>query len=573
MLTINNLSFSYPDAKGNALKDISLELERGRILGITGPTGAGKSTLCQIIAGFAPRFTGGNMEGSLSVSDQNPQDLSGREMAKYVGIVFADYSSQLTQVQVIDEVMAPLLNQTVPEQEARDRAHHLLTKVGLDPEAVSRRRTWELSGGQQQRVAIAAALAMEPELLIFDAATGMLDPKTQADLRQIIHELSGDTTLIVVEDDVNPLVGLADHLLVLNDGEVVAFGPAEELLRDRQMLRQTAVELPRTIQLAEALNLDAAPLSVDELQESVRNLDADQSRLAADRTQPDFGDVVLEADSVSYQYEDGPLALDDVSLTLCRGEVHAVIGGNGAGKSTLIKLLIGLYKPTSGSVTVLGESTKQQKVINLAEQVGVVYQNPDEQLSERTVKEELRFPLERRRHRSTGWFSKEERYGNDYIEARLQDAIARISLDESLLKKDPTALPMGQRKLVTIAAALMLDPKIVLLDEPRVSLDAPSRDNLAEMILQLKDEGKSVVIVGNDMDFIGRVADTVTVLREGKVVRQDNLHSVFNQSNWNELEDAAVMPPLVAQAAQRFGGTAMNIRDFETVFATPQEVA
>ncbi|MGF1537483.1 MAG: ABC transporter ATP-binding protein [Elainellaceae cyanobacterium] len=573
MLTINNLSFSYPGADDKALKGISFKLERGKLLGITGPTGAGKSTLCQIIAGFAPRFTGGTLEGDLSVSDQDPQDLSGREMAKYVCMVFADYSSQLTQVRVIHEVMAPLLNQTVPENEARDRAHHLLTKVGLDPEEVANRRTWELSDGQQQRVAIAAALAMQPELLIFDDATGMLDPKTQDDVRQIIRELAGDTTLIVVEDDVNPLVNLVDELLVLKDGEMVAYGAAADLFRDRQMLEQATLELPQTIQLADALGLDATPLDLDELEQSVNDLNHDQSRLSSDRTDPDFGEVVLELDSVSYQYDDGPLAIDDLSLRVRKGEVHAVVGANGAGKSTLIKLMIGLYKPTSGTVTILGESTKNQKVINLAERVGVVYQNPDEQLSERTVKEELRFPLEQRQHRSTGLFSKEKRYGDDHIEQRLQDAIARIDLDEDLLDKDPTALPMGQRKLVTITAALMMDPEVLLLDEPRVSLDAPSRDRLAKMILQFKEEGKTVVIVANDMNFLGRVADTVTVLKDGSVVMQNQLHQVFARENWDELEAGAVLPPMVAQAAQRFGGTAMNIRDFETVFSSPQEVA
>ncbi|MGF1457553.1 MAG: ABC transporter ATP-binding protein [Leptolyngbyaceae cyanobacterium] len=571
MISVENLSFSYPDSDRKVLDDVSFHLERGQILGVIGPTGAGKSTLCRILAGFAPRFTGGTLAGALEIDNRNPAETAGYEMAKSVGLVFADYSSQLTQVRVIHEVMAPLLNQTVPEGEAYDRARYLLSQVGLAPDEIENRRTWELSGGQQQRIAIAAILAMQPAVIIFDSATGMLDPKTRQDVREIMVDLAGDTTIVVVEDDINQIVEIADQALILKDGKMMGYGKASELLRDHNLLAEAQVEIPIYTRVAQAVGISSAPLSLDELSQAADQIGPLPEPTADD--DPSFGETVLRLENVAYEYEDGTRAIENANLEVRRGEVHTIVGGNGAGKSTLVKLMMGICKPLSGTVTVCGQPTTKAKVFNLANSIGAAQQNPDEQLSERTVLAEIKFPLERRQYRSTGWFSKEQRYSDGDIEQAAQRACDRIQLDEKLLEQDPTALPMGYRKLVAITASLALDPDIVVFDEPCVSLDAPSRQHLQALIFKLKEQGKAIILVNNAMDFACHVADTVSVIYDGQIAMQDSLHRVFAPENWEQLAQWSVCPPMAAQAAQRLGGRAISVKVVEAASTSLQEVA
>ena len=569
MLRTKDLTFSYPGLKARALSGVSFGLERGEVLGLIGPVGAGKTTLCMSLAGFVPRVTGGESSGELEVAGLDPREAPGGKMARHVGLVFENFAAQITQVKVLDEVMSPLLNRGVPVREARERARAMLEKVGLggiDPE---RKRTWELSGGQQQRVAIAATLAVEPEVLILDSATGMLDPEGTEEVRRIIADLAGETTLVVAENDADFLLGMADRILVLDGGEVVADGAADELLRDAELLsRSGGVEPPVALQVARALGLEEAPLTEEEFHRAVGDVEV---REAEEGPKPEgkFGEPLIRVEDATYRYGDGTAAVDGVSITVREGEVHAVVGGNGAGKTTLAKMVVGLLRPTEGRILLGDADTHEWTAADLAWRVGTAFQNPDEQISERTVREEVAFPLQRRRFERKGWFGKEEKYGGDYVAERVRAACELVGLEEKFFEKDPSLLPGGLRRLVTMAEALALDPSVVLvLDEPRVGLDAGSRRKVMRTVGRLKEMGRAVIIIEHDMDLVCEVADTATVLNAGRVALQGPIHDVFSRKNWGLLTEMYLQPPRAARLAQSVGVEALSSEELRSKIAS-----
>ncbi|MFB6156616.1 MAG: ABC transporter ATP-binding protein [Haloferacaceae archaeon] len=580
MISADEFSFRYPTKSDPALTDLSFEVDEGEVLGVVGPVEAGKTTLAMALASFAPQNTGGTTSGDLSVAGRDPRGASDNAVA----MVFEDYAAQLTQVRVLDEVVAPLVNRGIPRAKATERARDLLDDVRLADAAD--KFTWELSGGQQQRLAIAAALAIEPEVLIFDTATDMLDPAGKDEVTNLVAALAGETTLVVTENDPDALVGLADRLLVLDGGERVAFGPADDLLRDVDLLERTGVAPPVCARIARDVGLGGAPLTPGEF------LDALAARADGDPVEPlatdgeaadggrvstarGFGESLVTVDGVTYEYGADEVALSGVDLTVREGEVHAVLGGNGAGKTTFSKLLCGLFEPTHGTVSVDGESTEGRTARDVAETVGIALQNPDEQLSERTVEEELRFPLEQRQHERTGilGLSKRQRYDDAFIDDRVEAVRELVGLSPDVMDEDPVFLPRGTRRLVTIASALAPDPDVLVLDEPAAGLDATAREQVSRTVERLREDGKGVVLIDHDMNFVCEVADTVTVLEDGSVAMQGPVREVFGPDNWEWLARRHLRPPRPARLARRVGVDALTADEFVTAFAPRLEVS
>lgn len=561
MLYADDFTFEYPTADEPALSNVSFDASTGDVLGMLGPVEAGKTTLAMALASFAPQNTGGQTHGDLEVAGRDPRDVTDNEVA----MVFEDYASQLTQVRVIDEVVAPLINRGLSRSEALSKARELLDTVRLAD--VEEKFTWDLSGGQQQRLAIAAALAIDPEVLVFDTATDMLDPEGREDVANLIASLAGTKTLVVTTNDPDELVGIADEVLVLDGGERVAFDSAETILRDEKLLREVGVDPPLCLDVANQLGMDAAPLTPREFADCLDAQDGLPNAATQRRVSTDGGDRPpqttsprIDVDAASYEYADGTVAVDEADVHVSEGEVHAVIGGNGAGKSTFSKLLVGLLNPDAGHVTVSGTSTDDVSARDMATSIGIALQNPDEQLSEQTVEEELRFPLEQRQYTRTGFLSlsKEQQYSDDYIDDRSEDVCDLVGIDDAIRKKDPMFLPRGQQRLVTIALAVAPDPDAVVLDEPTAGLDAANRSTVEDTIERLTADGKAVVLIDHDMDFICDVADRVSVLSDGEVVMQGPTQAVFAQENWDWLMDHHMRPPRVARLARELGVDALT---------------
>jgi energy-coupling factor transporter ATP-binding protein EcfA2 len=550
-----NFTFTYPGAEARALDEVSFEIGRGEVLGIIGPVGAGKTTLCMAIAGFAPRVTGGQGSGELAVGGRDPGDAPADAPARRVGVVFEDYVGQLTQLKARDEVTTALTAHGLTERDAISRARALLDRVGLGAEGVEDKLVWELSSGQQQRLALAATLAIDPHVLILDSVMDTLDPAGQAHMRAIIADLSGEKTLVLVTQDVDLLQQAADRLLVLIDGRLVAQGTPEEILRDEDVLARADVEPPVELRVARALGLAGSPLTPEEFERAVGHVRRGNAEPPA--ATGGFSKPLIRVEGVTYDYPDGTRALTDVSLRLHEGEVHALLGGSGAGKTTLVKHLAGLLKPTHGLVVVDGADTRRQRVADLALAVGTVLQNPDEQISERTVREEIGFRLAQRQYERTGLFATRRRYDDGHIAAQVSHACDLVGIGPALLGHDPILLPRPQRKLVTVAAALVMNPKVLLLDEPTAGLGAAARGHVRGLVARLREQGHAVLMVENDSDFVAEVADTVTVLDRGQAVLQGPVHTVLAPENWDQLSALHIRPPRAAQLARRLGVRAL----------------
>jgi energy-coupling factor transport system ATP-binding protein len=337
----------------------------------------------------------------MRIAGFDPRRSRPSEYAHAIGVVFEDYSAQLTQIRVLDEVAAPLENRGMPRDEAHDRARKLLSRLGLDEPGIEDKRTWELSGGQQQRIAVAAALSMEPDVLVLDSITTMLDPEGKQEVRRLVSNLTGETTMLVVDDDADFLYEISDRVLLLSAGRVVAEGPAGEVLRDAERLRHNGVVLPGTLRAARLLDLPGSPLTVDEFRGCVNGrapAPPTGSPTVAGSPARSGEEPVVQVSGVSYRYPDGTSALRGVGLSLRPGEVHGLLGGNGAGKTTLARVIIGLARASDGMVTVAGRDATSTRAVDLADVVGTAFQNPDEMLSERTVRDEVAFGLRRRQY-------------------------------------------------------------------------------------------------------------------------------------------------------------------------------
>ncbi|MFB6294088.1 MAG: ABC transporter ATP-binding protein [Halonotius sp.] len=531
-----------------------MSVDSGEVLGVLGPVEAGKSTLANIISSFAPQNTGGSVDGELRVAGRDP--LTADDNA--VAMVFEDYSAQMTQARVIDEVIAPLANRGLDRVAAKERARDLLDQTQLLD--VKEKFVWELSGGQQQRLAIAAALGIDPDVLVFDTATDMLDPEGKEDVANLIASLSGSTTLVVTANKPDDLVGIADTVLVINDGKQVTVDTPEAVLRDTELLRRIDVGLPLCLDVAESVGLSAQPLTPEEFADCLddrsptlgeaANLESDTA--AADRTS-------IEVANAKYEYGDGTVAVNGIEMNVRDGEVHAVIGGNGAGKSTYSRLLVGLLSPDAGRIVVSGTETDESTAAKLATSIGIALQNPSKQLSEQTVLEELRFPLENRQYKSGLLpFSKEKQYDEAYIERRVEAVQNLIGLDADLLDSDPVFLPQGTQRLLTIGAALATDPDAMVLDEPTAGLDARNEAIVRDTIAEMKADGMAIVLIDHDMDFIAETADRITVLDDGQIVQQGKPAEIFARDNWSWLTEHSMRPPRVARLADKVGCFALT---------------
>jgi energy-coupling factor transport system ATP-binding protein len=596
IIQAKNFSFTYPGAEEKVIDGVSFEIEPNEIVGLIGPIGSGKTTLCMAIAGVAPSVIGGETSGELIVAYQKRTEDSGMANTGKVGMVFENFGSQLVQLKVLDEVMTPLENRGFSEQEAREKAREILRQVGLN-EDMEDKQLWDLAQGQQQRVAVAATLAMDSPILIFDTVTDKLDPEGQEKIRSVIKaQADGKKTLIVVERDPHFLRQVVDRILVLVDGKIVAQGKTDEILSNYDLIECADIEPTASLRAARALGIPGSPLTLEDFDQAAKRVKqvvdgyeqgnrfshpvaravglreyVEENNGKRVQTENHFGQPLVRIEDVTYCYPNGSKVIEDLNITIGAGEVHTVMGSSGAGKTTTIKLVNGLLQPSKGKVSVCDdEITQDTEVGNLALKVATVFENPDVVISERTVNEEIGFPLKQRQYQRTSWFSKQKCYDDDHIKNRVSHACELLGIGEELLDRDPTLLPYGQRKLVTIAEALTLDPQVLLLDEPIIGLGASARYKIKQAIQQFSQEGKAVLLVSNDVDFVAEVADRVTILERGRVLMQGSLHEVFAEDNWERLGELHMYPPRSTQLAQRFGTKALSCDELVSTLSSRQ---
>ncbi len=524
MLRIENLKVSFEGE--HILRGIELEVTDGECLAVIGESGAGKTTLGLSIMGLL----NGNTHGRITLGNTNILDLSAEEMRQLrwnrVAMAFQSSQNRLNPThRILDQVAEPLIahGQNRKEQ-AKQRAAELLDKAGLSPEKFSH-YPHELSGGEQQRVLIAMALINNPEILILDEPISSLDAGSRIEMMEFLRQAITDRTVLVVTHDLSTAAKLASKTATLYGGRIVELGPTSDVLSrprhpyTRALLRSypnmtTVKDLQgikgqmdrRVIGCAfHPRCTQAIPLCHEQIPELT---DHDGRKVACHR-----GGIIpaLSADNLSKSF--GAIkAVDSVSLTLEHGETLALVGQSGSGKTTLARMITGILDPDTGEV-FLEQSKSKQSGKDFHQVVQLIFQNPGEALSHRlTVMEAVREPLE-----IQGIGTKEER------EEMARKTIGEVELPttEEFLDEYPHHLSGGELQRVNIARALVLNPQILIADEPTAFLDSSIQAKVLKLLMNLQENrGLSMLFITHDIAVARKISDRIAVMQEGRIVEQ-----------------------------------------------------
>ncbi|MDH7500271.1 MAG: ABC transporter ATP-binding protein, partial [candidate division NC10 bacterium] len=522
-IRLQGVSFRYKKARDLALRGIDLKVPRGQRVGIMGPSGAGKSTLCFLLNGLIPHLIKGELEGEIEVEGKETRGCPVMELARSVGLVFQDFESQLFSTDVRLEVAFGPENLGLPREEIARRVDAALRFVGLW--GFQGRQPATLSGGEKQRLAIASVISLNPSLLALDEPTSDLDPLGKEQVFQVAHELEREKgrTLFIVEHETEEM-GSLDRILIMERGRIAADEPARQILTDARGLAARGV---RPLELCEAFMglvlREQTPLTVEEGLElwgrlglSLDPCAYEALRAKEERERGGLGPEVLRARNLTFGYDQGAAVLEEISLSIQRGEFVALVGQNGSGKTTLAKHFNGLLLPGKGEVRVEGVDTREAGLTRLSRRVGYVFQNPDHQIFAESVKEDVAFGP-----RLAGLRGKE-------LEDRVEAALAAVGLKEKG-DWDPFSLTKGDRQKVAVASVLATQPEILIFDEPTTGLDYRELTAMMELITSLNRRGHTILMITHSMWLVAQYAQRVLVLHQGRLVLDGTPRLLFSQ--------------------------------------------
>jgi energy-coupling factor transport system ATP-binding protein len=556
IINYNNVSYSYPNADEEVLKNIDLNIKEAKFTVIMGPTGAGKTTLVSCLNGLIPQLFEGKLTGEITVAGQNISNFRVQTLVKYIGLVLQDAETQIFGRTVEEDTAFGPRNFSIPKEEISNRVDEALSRVRLD--GYKKRNTGELSGGEKQRLAIAGVLAMMPKILVLDEPTSELDPIGRMEIYTTIDDLRKENrlTLIGIEHSSQEIIDKADELIVINNCSVVWQGEPKLLFRDIEKLNSFCIKpIPVSIigwslYKKGLIEYDQIPLDIDEAELIIRRLFTDRKAmftgcsidLMASTTLTDDRPI-LQIKDVDYHYSSGKLALKKINLDINQGEFIALIGQNGAGKTTLAKHLNGLLKPTAGQVIINKKNSKDFELAQLAKEVGYVFQNPDHQIFCVTVEKEIEYGLK------NAGFSAQE------IKERTERVLELTSLTK-FRNAHPFSLGKGERQMIAVASILAIEPKILVVDEPTTGLDWNGINRMMELIKTLHKNGTTIIMITHDMDIVAKYAERIIVMKAGQVLMDGRTREVF--SEFQQLKSAYVMPPQIPLLSLRLKDLGMK---------------
>ena len=557
-----------------ALKDVSLSVESGEFVGIIGPSGSGKTTLASLFSGAIPHHYSGELLGSVKIAGQDTNNLALTNIACLVGSVIQDIDAQMVAANVEDEILFGLENFGVAHSEIPSRIDEALQIVGISD--LRNRDLDTLSGGQKQKVAIAAILALKPKVMVLDEPTCALDPVSSKMIFSILKDLNKNfgITVVVIEQKVALLSEYCKRLVVLSNGILSLDLPVSQALKNMDLLYSIGIKYPRTTHLVNDLQRENIcsksdlPVSVEDTVNTIvntinseksltshvdshsefdnRECDSNKSALACDfshesqvstqsyaQNKSKNDSPCLSLKNVSFLYQSGVSALKNVSFEAYAGELVTLVGRNGAGKTTITKIINGLLKPTEGNVTIDGVDTKSLRISQIAKYVSTLFQNPDRQLCKETVLEEVTL--------SCILIGQNE----DEAKAHAMEIIDELELDS---EASPFMLSRGQRQMVALAATVVTNPKILLLDEPTCGLDYKECMRIMQVVERLRKNGCCVIMVCHDMEVVLDYATRLITINDGKLIIDGSAYDVFEKPE--VCSAAALYPPLLCSVSQ-----------------------
>lgn len=551
VVCLEHVSFRYAGQTEPALRDVTLRVRQGEMVVVMGATGAGKSTLAKCLNRVVPAFQPGELTGNLALFGQPVRHEGVAELAGRVGLVSQDFEAQLFATNVVQEIAFGMEQLGVGAEEMRRRVPNVLQTVGLA--GFERRDPATLSGGEKQRLAIAATLALQPRILVFDEPTTDLDPLGKLEIFAVLAAMRRQGyTLLVIEHEI-AAADDADRLVVMSEGRIVADDAPRQVLARVDFLSQHGVRAPDLQRLAARLELMPRPCSLDGAERMLRGLGAGgrgsegESRAPGLTPSPRSLPPLLVADRIQFSYADGAWVLDDVSVTIDVGEFVAIIGQNGSGKTTLAKHLNGLLTPTAGSIRLRGMDIRGVPINAVAMDVGYVFQNPDHQIFAGTVFDEVAFGPQNMSLPPAD------------VGERVQGALQAVGLG-GLEDEDPFLLGKGQRQRLAVASLLALRPRVLILDEPTTGLDFAEQRQMMDLLRGLHARGMAIVIITHTPWVVAEYAQRGVLMAGGRVLVDAPLRQLFEQETL--LAEAHFCAPDVTRLGRRFGFTPLSVEEF-----------
>ncbi|WP_366777578.1 ABC transporter ATP-binding protein [uncultured Clostridium sp.] len=518
-MEFKNFNFKYNSQKEPTLKNINLTIYEGEKILIVGPSGSGKSTLSNAINGLVPFMYEGEISGSLKINGKETRDMSIFELSNKVGTVLQDPDSQFIGLTVAEDIAFKLENDCISQEIMKDKVNKVSEIVGIDSHLTSSPHS--LSGGQKQRVTLGGVMVSDAEILLFDEPLASLDPATGKTSIELIDEIQkqDNKTIVIIEHRLEDVLHCnVDRIVIMDNGRILGDLTTEELL-STNLLTDTGIREPLYIT---ALKYAGVTINKEMCPESIENLKVDKVKEKLNKWYEESKDeivdnnntTILELKDVRFGYNKDKEILKGVSFKINKGEMVSIVGRNGAGKSTISKLISGFYKPSSGDILLSGRSIENDSIKERSEKIGVVMQNPNSMISKTMIFDEVALGL-----RIRG-------INEDEVKERVYETLKICGLYE--FRNWPiSALSFGQKKRVTIASILVLNPEIIILDEPTAGQDFRHYSDIMEFLKEINKRGVTIIMITHDMHLMLEYTNRAIVLSNGLKIAEDSAANVL----------------------------------------------
>ncbi len=558
-IEIKDLTFTYPASQTPTLNHLYLEVEQGDFLAIVGNNGCGKSTFCKCLNGLIPHFIDGDFSGEVHVGGLDTRTSDVGTLATQGGYVYQDFENQIVRPTVLDDASYACLNYAMPDYLERGRA--ALKMVGLS--TCEKDYIWQLSGGQTHLLALAGAISLRPDILILDEPIAQLDPQHADEVYEILKTLNEKygKTIIVIEHHTEYIANYCHHVMLMKEGGVAWKLPVDEALRHVDELQESHIFPPQVTQAAKRMQQAGTLAKTAKLPTTILQ---GMSTFQNCCYQPSFTRPTVKPETekpvvtfkemcVSYRSFKGEdrVVLDHLNLTIHKGDKIALVGSNGAGKSTLMKLMVGLVKPTSGTMFLNGQDVTGQRTEQLSPYVSLVYQNPEDMFIKDSIRRDIAYAMQ-------------VRQVTDHAK-RTDELLSQFSL-ETLADRDGRLLSGGQMRKASLAIGIALNPPILLLDEPTANLDIATRHDILRTLKAIAATTDTVMIATHDMQLVCEWASRIVVLDDGKVIADGTRDDIFG--NPTLLETVGIRPPEIFSMAQALDHQALlyTVEEFTSHF-------
>lgn len=518
-IVFESFQFQYFSQAEPTLYDINLKIYEGEKVLIVGPSGSGKSTIGNCLNGLIPFSYKGEIQGSLKIGGKETREMNIFELSKKVGTVLQDADGQFIGLTVGEDIAFALENDCVPLEQMKKTVRTVADVVDMG--RLLKASPYELSGGQKQRVSFAGVMVDDVDILLFDEPLANLDPatgKTAIDLIDRVWKESRKTVVIIEHRLEDVLYREVDRIIVVSEGRIVADMTPDELMAAdilpglgiREPLYVTAMKYAGIQVNAQMKAGRLDTLDISQVREPLKKWNQNQIKKEKKKERP----VILEAEHLSFQYTKHRSILRDISFRIQEGEMVSIVGTNGAGKSTLAKVICGFVTEDEGKLSYYGEDLKGQTIKERSKKIGYVMQNPNQMICKPMLYDEIALGL-----RIRG-------IADEEIEPKVDRALRICGL--APFKKWPVAtLSFGQKKRVTIASMLALDPKLLILDEPTAGQDYHHYTEIMEFLKGLNEQGVTILMITHDMHLMLEYTPHAIVISDGRKIGDDSAVNIL----------------------------------------------